>query len=383
MTVAPHRVIYIHNSSKVQGGNKVLLGLIERLNRDRFAPACILPGRGPMEQELAGRDAPVHIVPLDRAFASRSRTDALRCTLAFARVFLSVRPALMHANGVMSYRYASLSARVGNIRRVCHIHHPGEVFGSDWGFRVRPDVVITGSRFMYEEISAHLLQLPAPPRVTQITNAVDTDAFCPPRDRAQLRAEADLGRYSFLAVIVGSVTEHKGHRLFLQMARRLVDIEPKAGFLVVGEDMKNDGEYRREMQAYAATLGIAANVVFYGFASDELTQNLMAASDVFVLPTREEGFGLALAEAQACGIPVVSTAVGPIPQVVADGETGILVPEGNLAALTDAVVSLLKDPNRRQAMGAKGRERAVRLFGPDRYTREVEELYAETLLEGR
>ena len=109
----------------------------------------------------------------------------------------------------------------------------------------------------------------------------------------------------------------------------------------------------------------------------------MAASDVFVLPTREEGFGLVLAEAQACGIPVVSTRVGPIPQVVSDGVTGILVPVGDVSALTDAVVSLLKDPDRRQTMGAQGRERTVRLFGPERYSREVEGLYQQLLDDSR
>ena len=126
-------------------------------------------------------------------------------------------------------------------------------------------------------------------------------------------------------------------------------------------------------------LGISSSVVFYGFASDDVTRTLMAASDVFVLPTREEGFGLALAEAQACGIPVVSTTVGPIPQVVSDGATGMLVPVGDVSALTAAVVSLLKDADRRRAMGARGRERAVDLFGPERYAREVEGLYQKVL----
>ncbi len=379
MSAKPQTLLYIHNAAKIGGGNKVLLSLMEHLNRERFRPVSILPSRGPMEAELTARGVPFHIVPLQSALAG-TRWGAVRCTLAMARVFLRERPALMHANGVLSYRYASFAARATKTRRICHIHHPGEVFGGGWGLSVTPDSVITVSAVMYDEVASYLAQLPQPPgRVVMILNSVDTNAFVPTTRKEAIRAGAGLAQYSHLISIVGSVNEHKGHRLFLQMARRIVDRMPAAGFLVIGDDIRNNGQYRREMEAYARELGLGSNAIFFGFASDETTRELMAASDLFVLPTREEGFGLALAEAQACGVPVVSTRIGPIPQVVADGETGILVPVNDVPALTDAVMSLLGDPEKRRHMGAEGRRRTVELFGPDRYAREMEDLYTQVL----
>jgi glycosyltransferase involved in cell wall biosynthesis len=375
----PRRVVYVHNSSQIGGGNKVLLGLIDHIDRGRFEPQSVLPDRGPMERELARRGVPHHVVPSARALTSTSWLPAVSYALALARVLLPAPPALLHANGVLSYRYASVVARWTAIRRLCHIHHPGEVRGAEWALRVRPHLVVTPSHAMQEEVARHLATLPNPPEVIQVTNSVDTAAFAPVGDRARARQDLGLDRFSFVACIVGSVTEHKGHRLFLEMARRILQKHPAAGFLVVGEDVENGGRYRHEMERYAASLGIEKSVVFYGFVADEKARMLMSTSDVFVLPTREEGFGLVLAEAQACGVPVVSTRIGPTRQVVADGETGVLVPVDDVSSLTEAVMSLLADPDLRKTMGERGRERARRLFSHERFAREMEELYESQL----
>lgn len=112
----------------------------------------------------------------------------------------------------------------------------------------------------------------------------------------------------------------------------------------------------------ANKLNVGKNVEFIGFVSDSKLLEHYLTSDIFVLPSRRESFGLVLAEAMATGLPVVSTRVGAIPEVVEDGETGILVPPNNPEKFAEAVNSLLNNPKKMKLMGLRGRERVRKYF---------------------
>jgi glycosyltransferase involved in cell wall biosynthesis len=112
--------------------------------------------------------------------------------------------------------------------------------------------------------------------------------------------------------------------------------------------------------ARAERLGVAENVRFLGFRSD--LPALMRTADVVVLPSRWEGFGLVLLEAMDAARPIVATRVGPVPEVVVDGVTGVLVPPDDPASLAKAVVDLLRDPDRARLMGTAGRIRLTERF---------------------
>ena len=105
----------------------------------------------------------------------------------------------------------------------------------------------------------------------------------------------------------------------------------------------------------------------------------MADLDVFVLPSLWEGFGLVLVEAMAAGRPVVASAVGPIPEIVVDGVTGLLVPPGDPAALAEAIIRVLQDPELASAMGRAGRARVERELRVDTMVARTEALYDELL----
>jgi glycosyltransferase involved in cell wall biosynthesis len=129
--------------------------------------------------------------------------------------------------------------------------------------------------------------------------------------------------------------------------------------------------------AYALQTGVANLVEFEGFRSD--IPQVMADLDVFVLPSLWEGFGLVLLEAMAAGRPVVASSVGPIPEIVVDGVTGLLVPPGDPAALAAAIVRLLRDPDLAAAYGQAGRARVERDLRIDTMVSRTEALYDELL----
>ena len=137
-----------------------------------------------------------------------------------------------------------------------------------------------------------------------------------------------------------------------------------------------DGPERERLERLAASLGIAQRVAFEGWQSD--ARDFLTTFDVFVLPSRFEGFPLVLLEAMLAGLPVVATDVGSVAEAVQDGETGLLVPPDDVQALNEALHTLLDDPDLRRKLGDAGRARALE-FSPARMAREFEALYAEVL----
>jgi glycosyltransferase involved in cell wall biosynthesis len=134
-----------------------------------------------------------------------------------------------------------------------------------------------------------------------------------------------------------------------------------------------------QYQALAGALGVAEQVRFLGFVEHDDMASHYQQADLFVLPSRRESFGLVLAEAMACGLPVVATTAGAIPEVVEDGVTGVLVPPNAADALANAVVSLLSDRPRSNAMGAAGAQRARERFTWNKVAQRVTDGYHSVL----
>jgi glycosyltransferase involved in cell wall biosynthesis len=172
--------------------------------------------------------------------------------------------------------------------------------------------------------------------------------------------------------IVARLAAQKGHHVLLEAIRDVAHSIPSVHLLVIGHE---DDLTIAELQGYARQLDIVDNVTFLGFRADiaQLTRDV----DLFLLPSLWEGFGLVLIEAMALGLPVVASRVGPIPEVVLDGETGKLVPPGNAAALAQAIRELLESPDTTLTMGQRGRERVEREFSVRMMMDQIERLYSE------
>lgn len=143
--------------------------------------------------------------------------------------------------------------------------------------------------------------------------------------------------------------------------------------------MLGGGPMRGELEAQAAALGVASAVDFHGRVEPDESIRRIAASDIMVMPSRRESFGVAAVEAAACGVPVIATEIGGIPEVVADGESGILIPVDDCRALTRAILRLANDPDLATAMGKAGRAIVRERFDLNRNLDQLETLYREVV----
>jgi glycosyltransferase involved in cell wall biosynthesis len=155
--------------------------------------------------------------------------------------------------------------------------------------------------------------------------------------------------------VVSRLSGEKNIELAVRSFARVLKTVPEASLSIFGE-----GRLRGDLERLAEKLGVADRVVFRGYVEDKAS--LYGGLRVLAVPSLRESFGIAALEAMGCGVPVVATSVGGLPEVVADGETGIIVPDGDEAAFAEALCKLLTDRDLAERLGAAGRERAARQF---------------------
>jgi len=178
------------------------------------------------------------------------------------------------------------------------------------------------------------------------------------------------------AILVGSVAALapcKDQHTLLRAAQRVVARIPQARFLIVGE-----GELEGVLRRQRDELGLCKHVVFTGFRWD--VGAVLRILDVFVLSSYLEGLGTSVLDAMLCSLPVVATRVGGVPEMVADGRSGLLVPPRDPEALADAIGVLLEDKGRRRTFGQEGR-RLVEQFDIEKTVHRTERVYLELVAE--
>ena len=214
-------------------------------------------------------------------------------------------------------------------------------------------------------------------RVRVIYNGVDLTPYGnPARDRATIRhsvrAELGIPDSALLLAQVARLDDLKDHATAVRAMALVVAAVPQAMLLIVG-----DGPERTKIERLVAQLGIGQCVRLVGTRGD--VPEILQAADLFLLSSKSEGIPLTVIEAMAARLPVVSTDVGGVGEIVVTGETGLLVPAGNDASLAAAAIELLQDAARRARLGEQGFRRAIDKFDEARMHRDYRALYAEML----
>ena len=224
-------------------------------------------------------------------------------------------------------------------------------------------VVTTGEALRRQVIDEASLD---PARVTSVPTGIDLERFCP-GDRVAARAQLALPADRFIVGIVATLRSWKGHRYLVDALAAMKD--ERAMLVIVG-----DGPGRDNLRAQVRSLGLDGRVLMPG-NQDEVTPWLRAC-DVFALPSyANEGVPQAIMQAMACGCPVVTTGVGSIGEIVADGRTGLMVAPRDAGALAQALVRLRDDAALRAALGRAGLAQARQRFSAERMVAAMESVF--------
>lgn len=371
---SPSRLLIVLTSDVRGGVEEVALSLLQRLDRKEFEPALAAPAGllETMQSELAALDVPTFRAAAD----SWLRWREVRALASAIRAF---RPDVVNPHLFRSTLVAAPLARGLGVPAVVETYHGreawrrGPIRGSfvvDRFISRAVNLVIAVSEAA-KDFLVRVKRLPSE-KVVVVPNGRDLSVFKPGCGGGRLRRELGLPPDASVLGVFGRLEEQKGHRYGLEAFARVVRDHPKARLLIVG-----DGALRQALEAQARGLGLEGHVTFTGYRDD--IPDLLDAVDVVVLPSLYEGMPLTAIEAAAMAKPVVATAVDGTTEVVVDGATGTLVPAADAAALATAICRILASPDRGQALGQRGRQRALARFSVTASAAATAEVYRASL----
>ncbi len=359
--------------------------LHERLDRQRFQSTLVTGTEEAGEGnylELHGRTADVEIIP-DLGREIRPLSD-LQTLWRLVRLMRRLRPHVVHTHTAKAGAVGRAAAVLAGVPVVVHTFHGHVLRGYfspaktavyraiERGLASRTDRLLAVTTRVRDELVA--LGVGEAARYRAVPLGFDlAPLLSAERRRGELRAELDLGDAPLVG-IVARLVPIKAHEVFLAAAARVRAELPAARFLVVG-----DGELRQALEQQTAALGLADAVRFLGWRAD--IDRLYADLDVVALTSRNEGSPVALIEAMASGVPVVSTEVGGVADVVEHGVSGLLAPMDDAEGIAKHVLTLLAGPELRRTMGLHGRQTVAATYGADRLVSDIETLYEELLRE--
>ena len=348
-------------SAAYGGGERYLELLFDRLDRARYRALLICPEPGPFVGRMKERGVETHLVHLAPLF---NPVALWRLT----RLLVRERVTILQTHGARANFYGRIAGRLAGVPVIISTVH-----NSLKDYEVRPF-----KRWLYMYLLRLTLPLvhriicvsdanrrdlieecPAVAAKTQtVYNGVDPSAFPSQPDRQTVRKELGTTHGPVL-VTIGRLTDQKGHRYLLQALPRLLETWPQLCCVFVGE-----GELRDALHHMAIDLGVEQACRFVGVRED--IADILAAADLFVLPSLSEGFPFVLLEALAMGRPVVASRVNGVPELIEDHKTGLLVPARDPQALARAIREVLSDPIAASKMGAAGQIMVRERFTVDR-----------------
>jgi glycosyltransferase involved in cell wall biosynthesis len=350
------RVLHICSDTNIGGAGRYVLTLLAQpAIAQRFDTAVACP-EGDLAAAVRSAGLPVFVYPGANTSFSWA---ALRTLLGHMRAW---RPQVAHTHGALAGRVAAAlsGARIVYTKHgLAHAEEQAIQVRSAGGLAKKAAVRLMADRIVAvsEAVKRALVAQGADPgRIRVIPGGVDLAPYDNPRPLMP-NVLGSMGR----------LQTEKGFDILLQAMREL---PPEVRLLLGGE-----GLLEQELARQVADLGLRQRVDLLGFVPD--VPAFHNRTGLFVLASRSEGLGLVIAEAMAAGRPVVATRVGGIPEVVVDGETGLLVAPEDPGALAAAIRRLLADPALAARMGEAGRRRAADLFGARRMAERTATMYEE------
>jgi glycosyltransferase involved in cell wall biosynthesis len=379
MPVRKYRIAYLIDGLSMGGAERLMVPILQHLSRTYFDPyVCALQMKdgNPIADEIRALGVPVECLDIKRL---RDLDAIPRLT----RYLKGIGAVLVHTQLEAANILGNLSAKLLRLPTVCTIHvmpsldvktrtklHQSVEWFVLRHFCDRVISVSEGAREYHIQISGS-----SPEQVTTIYNGIDLSAFVNmdnAREREVARTELGIPQDANVLITVAVLRPPKGIQFMIRALPQVLTSHPNTYYLIVGS-----GSHQDSLIAEADKAGVRERVIFAGLRKD--VPRLLAASDVFVLPTLTEALPTVLAEAMGAGLPVIASRVGGVPEMIADGQNGLLVEPEDPDSLSPACIRLLDRPGERATMGAAGWQIVNQKFSIERQVEQLKELYLEQL----
>lgn len=361
------RIAHLIECDGPGGAERILASLAAHLQGAGSRNLVIVPanGEGWLARQLAGTGVAIECFTLDRP-VSRACARWLEAVLRRHRIGVA------HSHEFTMAVYGAWVSRRLGIGHVITMHG-SRYYAQRWRRRLalRLAVALGGHLVaVSHELARHLSRdlLINPSRIKLIPNGVQLRKAQGPSVRDELHVAPDEP----LLLAVGNLYPVKGHEYLIDALALLMRRHPRAHVVIAGR-----GQLANELRARARHVGVSDHVHLLGLRSD--IPELLAAADIFVLPSLSEGLPLALLEAMATGRPIVASDVGEVRSALGDGEAGLLVPPGDRAALAGALDSLLSDRRAARTLAMRAQQRAAAEYDMSRMTERYAALYRDLL----
>lgn len=369
MSAYRHRVIYLSHAFHVGGAEEMVFNLVRHLP-PRFEPVIVcIHSAGPIGEEIRKTGVEFHVLGLNPGWRHPFHLIRLE------RALTDLRAEIVHTFLLTASLYGRLAAMlarvpiiIGTEVNIYEHKQPRHIKAERWLMANTDSVVVSAGSvrdFYIDQVGAD------PSSIEVIYNAVDWSQLATTRLRDDMRNDLRLAADTPVAGIIARLTEQKAHAVLFQAMASTPGLE-RLHLVVVG-----DGHLRAQLEKAAGDLGIADRVRFLGARRD--LGNLLSALDMFVMPSLWEGLPLSMVLAMGAGLPVVATRVAGIPEVVDDGQSGLLVPPGDAPALGAALAQLVHRPELRRALGAAAQASVLPRYGVDGYVSSITALYDRLL----
>lgn len=383
-------ILYVHaNNTDIGGADYCLLKLVTQLDTNVFRPIVCLARNTKIVDLYHEQGIDIHIIDMERIQKSINPVYLIKLALKFfptvwhlRKLIKNERVDIVHGNDLLDF-YGPIAGRLSKKPALQHVRmiidHPGWLRASlSVIIRFINDRVITVSegvsRSMFSR-NGHVMA-----NVCTFYDWIDVEKVGHSRIAIDLRKEFAIPPQATLVGVVGRLEPWKGQDLFIKAASRVLKNHPDTHFIIVGGSVSGRGRetYGGRLKQLAAQLGVEDNIIFAGHRAD--ISNVMMALDIFVHSSvSPEPFGLVVLEAQYFAKPVVGSDAGGVPEIVINGETGLLYEMGNDVEMAEKIMRLIENKDVAKKMGLTGRERVERMFDKDVLCKRFEDMYIKIL----
>ncbi|WP_261363370.1 glycosyltransferase family 4 protein [Roseiconus lacunae] len=278
----------------------------------------------------------------------------------------------MHFHSPVLYGRLSRITRWLPCKQLVHIHIETEPQLYGWAFRSPPDAIITCANFLRDAVQEGLSLCPkATPPIYSVQNAIQLDRYRP-NGREQARKRIGMDTRSAVVLMLANLAPHKGQHIAIQAVENLVQRGFDVECWLAGEDRDAIG-YESKLMHQAKSAGLGERVRFLGYRND--AEQLLQASDFFILPSTHEGLPLSILEAQACKVPVIASPVAGIPEVITDGVTGFLASPDRPEDYADSIAMLMEATEKRSQITEAAYKHVSAYNSWQHYCKSITEVY--------